>query len=131
MIAMAHHVLFAVLSERITARQEALSKHHESWDDMQDELSTLLIRYLADTGGAGNGDGEAALTERWPPGDGTRHRPRCTNCAAGSTSSAAGGRARIRTARCGWRPVRCGCSQTMSPRTRLAGPVPTPPARRT
>jgi AcrR family transcriptional regulator len=71
MIAMAHHVLFAVLSERITARQEALSKHHESWDDMQDELSTLLIRYLADTGGADNGDGEAALTERWPPGDGT------------------------------------------------------------
>lgn len=71
MIAMAHHVLFAVLSERITARQEALSKHHESWDDMQDELSTLLIRYLADTGGADAVDGEAALAEGWPPpGDG-------------------------------------------------------------
>ena len=67
MIAMAHHVLFAVLSERITARQEALSKHHESWDDMQDELSTLLIRYLADTG-----DGKVVLAEGWsPPGDGS------------------------------------------------------------
>lgn len=66
MIAMAHHVLFAVLSERITARQEALSKHHESWDDMQDELSTLLIRYLVDTG-----DGEAVLAEGWPPPGGT------------------------------------------------------------
>lgn len=79
MIAMAHHVLFAVLSERITARQEALSKHHESWDDMQDELSTLLVRYLADTGNPEAGapeagpeadDGEAALAGGWPPGDG-------------------------------------------------------------
>ncbi|QCG90110.1 TetR/AcrR family transcriptional regulator [Azospirillum sp. TSH100] len=70
MIAMAHHVLFAVLSERITARQEALSKHHESWDDMQDELATLLTRYLADTGGAKTDDGEATLAEGWPPGAG-------------------------------------------------------------
>lgn len=74
MIAMAHHVLFAVLAERITARQEALSKHHESWDDMQDELSTLLIRYLGDTGG-----GEAALAQRWPSlgnGDAVEAPPR-------------------------------------------------------